>query len=62
MMFRCTNTEVLTLNLLCDGINDCAGGQDEVGVICESKLYIATQTRHPKRRSALRICMLAALP
>ena len=39
MMFRCTNTEVVTLDLLCDGINQCTGGQDEVGFICESKLY-----------------------
>ena len=38
MMFQCTNTEVITLDLLCDGTNQCAGGQDEVLFICESKL------------------------
>ena len=30
-----------TLDQLCDGMNDCSGGQDEVGIICESKLYNA---------------------
>ena len=39
MMFRCTAGEAATLDQLCDGINQCAGGQDEVSIICESKLY-----------------------
>ena len=42
MMFRCTGEEAVTLDLLCDGINQCAGGQDERNFICESKLYICT--------------------
>ena len=62
MLLRCTNNEMATLDELCDGINDCTSGQDEVGIICESKLYIAMQTRHPKRGSVLCICMLHALP
>ena len=49
MMFRCTGEEAVTLDLLCDGINQCAGGQDERNFICESKLYTGRHSRHPKR-------------
>ena len=38
MLLRCTNNEIATLDELCDGMNDCTSGQDEVGIICESRL------------------------
>lgn len=36
--FNCGNNLLIELDLLCDGRDDCAGGDDETAVICDSKL------------------------
>ena len=37
--FRCTGGEIVTLEALCDGYNNCTSGEDERNLICEGKLY-----------------------
>ena len=37
--FRCIGGEVVQLQALCDGFNNCTSGEDERTILCESKLY-----------------------
>ena len=37
-VFTCSPGENVLLEKLCDGVRDCAGGNDEVTPLCESKL------------------------
>ena len=41
--FRCTGGEIIQLNLLCDGVNQCTSGEDEKALICESKFNAHAQ-------------------
>ena len=36
--FQCTSEENVTVDTLCDGNPDCAGGDDEITPLCESEL------------------------
>ena len=53
--FRCTGGEIVMLDALCDGFNNCTSGEDERNLICESKLY----SDSPSENVGLsyRICM-----
>ena len=39
--YDCDNGEFITLDQLCDGVNDCGNelSSDEINVICDSKLF-----------------------
>ena len=39
-VFECTSGENVLLQELCDGVNDCSAGDDEVTPLCESKLLL----------------------
>lgn len=49
-MFVCTPGTNVNLDQLCDGNNDCPGGDDETVLLCESKLkfsiHMAAKCRH----------------
>ena len=36
--FRCGNGQIISLDLICNGDDDCESGEDETNSICDSKL------------------------
>lgn len=47
--FDCGNGVLIDLNMLCNGVDDCASGarpgDDETAVICDSKLMVDAHAR-----------------
>ena len=45
-LFVCEPGNEVSINSLCDGINDCGGGNDETTTLCESQAHVSLTNTH----------------